>query len=262
MGCCPPARFELRDVSVEYNSTVALEHVDLKIEPGEAVVFVGPSGSGKTTLLRLLNGSLQPTRGTVVIADDVTNQMKDRELRKIRACIGAIHQDLDLVPNLRVLKNVLMGRLGRFSFARSLKEMLWPSRHHVVEIYKILDRVGISEKLYQRTDTLSGGQRQRVAVARALFQEPQALLADEPVSAVDPGRARDLVRLLRDISRERELTLVMSLHHLDLARKYFPRLVGLKKGRVVFDRAADNLGGEDFDHLYDLSRLASHEVQA
>ena len=246
------ARFEVRGARVEYPGTVALAGVDLTLEPGEAVAFVGPSGAGKTSLLRLLGAALHPTDGEVVVAGRPLGALSPRELRRLRASIAFIHQDLRLVPELRVVKNVLAGRLGRMSLAGALKTLAFPSRAEVADVYGILARVGIPDKLYQRTDTLSGGQRQRVAVARALYQQPTALLADEPVSAVDPARARDTVELLVELSRERGLTLVVSLHNLELARELFPRLVGLRHGRVSFDLPSSEISEDRFRDLYDL----------
>lgn len=248
----PAARFRLEGVEVSYGPTRALAGVDLEVDAGEAIALVGPSGAGKTTLLRLLNGSLGATAGHVAVDGRDLAELSPRELRRVRASIGFVHQELHLVPNLRVVKNVLAGRLGRWSLPTSLAAMLFPSRRLRHEVHEILERVGIGEKLYQRTDRLSGGQRQRVAVARALFQRPRALLADEPVSAVDPARARDLVELLLDVARERRLTLVVSLHNLELARRYFPRLVGVRDGRVVFDRVPGELGDAAFDALFAL----------
>ncbi|RMH18241.1 MAG: ATP-binding cassette domain-containing protein, partial [Acidobacteria bacterium] len=219
-----------------------------------AVGLVGPSGAGKTTLLRLLNGTLRPSMGRVVVAGDDLSTLTGRALRHLRSRIGMVHQDLSLVPNLRVLHNVLAGRLGRLSLAGALRLLLLPPRSEVRRVYELLARVGIPEKLYQRTDRLSGGQQQRVAIARALYQDPAALLADEPVSSVDPARARDTVALLAEISRERGLTLCISLHNLQLARDYLPRLVGLRDGRVVFDHRTEELTDADFHALYDLSR--------
>jgi phosphonate transport system ATP-binding protein len=244
--------FDLEGVAVSFGPTAALRDVTLSIGNGEAVGFVGPSGSGKTTLLRALNGSVRPTAGRVRVDDVDLGTLSGRAMRRVRARIGFVHQDLGLVPNVRVSRNVLAGRLGEMGFLRSLQHMLLPSRRELERVHAILERVGIPEKLFERTDTLSGGQRQRVAIARALYQEPQALLADEPVSSVDPARARDTVALLASISAERSLTLCMSLHNLELAREYFPRLVGLRAGRVVFDRRADEIGDAEFHALYDL----------
>jgi phosphonate transport system ATP-binding protein len=244
--------YSLRDVSVRYNGTAALDRLDLDIAPGEAVGIVGPSGAGKTTLLRLLNATIRPTSGSVSESGEDYTHLSSAELRRVRARIGFVHQDLSLVPNLRVLHNVLAGRLGRLGFWRSLGGMLRPGRDAVRRVHEILERVGIPEKLYERTVSLSGGQRQRVAVARALYQEPEALLADEPVSSVDPARARDTVELLSRICREEGLTLCVSLHNLELAREFFPRLVGLRRGRIAFDRATAELQDGHFEALYDL----------
>ncbi|MEM8884151.1 MAG: ATP-binding cassette domain-containing protein [Planctomycetota bacterium] len=152
-----------------------------------------------------------------------------------------------------MVSNVLAGRLGRWSFLRSIREVYWPRRTEVERVHELLDRTGIPEKLYQRVDSLSGGQQQRVALARALYQQPDALLADEPVSSVDPARARDTVALLNGIAAEEKLTLCVSLHNLELAREFFPRLVGMRNGKVVFDSPADALHDEDFTRLYDLN---------
>ncbi len=247
------ARFSLRKSSVVFGSTVALDSVDLEIGSGEAVGFVGLSGAGKTTLLCLLNGTVRPTGGTVQVDGRDLATLSFEELRKVRAGIGFVHQDLSLIPNLRVLHNVLAGRLGKLSFWGGMRAFLFPQRRYVHQIHEILERVGIPEKIYERTDRLSGGQRQRVAIARALFQQPEGLLADEPVSSVDPARARSAVSLLTEISREQGLTLCVSLHNLHLAREFFPRLVGLRAGRVVFDRATEQVGEDEFQALYDLN---------
>lgn len=249
------AVFALDSVSVRYRKTTALDRVTLRIQPGEAVAFVGPSGAGKTTLLRLLNGSVRPTEGAVKVRDRSFRAMQPGELRRVRASIGFVHQDLRLIPNLRVLQNVIAGRLGAMSLAASLRAMLFTPKHLAHEAHEVLERVGIPEKLYERTDRLSGGQRQRVAIARALFQRPVALIADEPVSSVDPARARAVLQLLKSVSEEHGITLCVSLHNLDLARKFFSRLVGLRCGRVVFDSASSDPDDTAFDELYRLDAM-------
>ncbi len=235
-----------------FESVVALRRVNLTIEAGEIVGFVGPSGAGKTTLMRLLNGTVRPNSGAVQVQGRQLMALGPRQLRTLRAQIAMIHQDLRLVPQLRVVHNVLAGRLGSLSLARTLHWFLLPPRAQLLEVYELLHRVGIEDKLYERTDRISGGQQQRVAIARALFQRPRALLADEPVSSVDPTRARDTISLLIDICRDHGLTLVLSLHNLRLAREFVPRLVGLRDGRVVFDQSTASLGDEDFEALYAL----------
>ncbi len=248
------AGFRLDGVTVSYRGVPALSNVDLEIQAGSAVAFVGPSGAGKTTLKRVLNGTLRPDSGRVWVNGSALDDLSPAALKRVRASIGVIHQDFSLVPNLRVSQNVIAGRLGRMGFFRSARAMLFPSKADVQRAYALLERVGIAEKLFERTDRLSGGQQQRVAIARALYQDPVALLADEPVSSVDPARARDTVALLTRISREENLTLCMSLHNLELAREFFPRLVGLRAGRVVFDEPSENLSSTEWDALYDLAR--------
>ena len=244
----------LEAVTVRYRGLAALDGVSLRVAPGERVGLVGPSGAGKTTLLRVFNGSVRPSEGRAVVLGHDVSQLSPAGLRRLRSVIGFVHQDLSLVPNQRVVRNVLSGKLGQRSFAGSVRMMLFPRRLEELHVHGILERVGVQEKMYERTDRLSGGQRQRVAIARALYQEPVALLADEPVSSVDPARARDTVDLLTSISREQGLTLCMSLHNLTLAREFFPRLVGLRHGRVVFDGPTAELTDAQFDDLYHLAR--------
>ncbi|MEM7586133.1 MAG: ATP-binding cassette domain-containing protein [Acidobacteriota bacterium] len=248
------ASFQLEGVSVSFGETHALRNIDLTVEPGEAVGFVGPSGSGKTTLLRLLNGSVRPTRGLVRVDGERLDELSPRQLRSLRSRIATVHQDLSLVPNLRVIRNVLLGRLGRLSLLQTFRLLLLPPRREVLRVHELLERVGIDEKLYQRTDRLSGGQRQRVAIARALYQEPTALLPDEPISSLDPARSRDTMGLLIELSREAGMTLCLSLHDLEVARAFVPRLVGLRRGEVRFDRPTAELGDDDFRRLYDLTQ--------
>jgi len=248
-----PAEFLLKDISVSYRSVPALRSLTLHVPPGSAVAFVGPSGAGKTTLLRLLNGSVRPDAGRVLVSGSCLGELSPAALKRVRTRIGFVHQDLSLIPNLRAAQNVLTGRIGRQSLFGSLRSVFFPGRAELRDVHRILERVGIAEKLFERTDHLSGGQRQRVALARALYQQPTCLLADEPVSSVDPARARDMLQLLTRISREQDLTLCMSLHNLELAREFFPRIVGLRHGRIVFDGAGDRIGEDTFDELYELT---------
>ncbi len=251
--CQTGARFELRDLEVDYGSTRALAGVSLRVEAGEQIALVGPSGAGKTTLLSVLNATVRPTGGTIEVNGADLTAYSVRELRRARSEIAFVHQGLNLIPNIRVLHNVLSGRMGRQSFLGSLFSMLFPGRKRVEAVHEILDRVGIPDKLYGYTHRLSGGQQQRVAIARALYQNCRAILADEPVASVDPARARDLVVLLTSIARENGLTLVMSLHNLELAQRYFPRLVGLRQGELAFDAPTSDVSSEQLQALYDLS---------
>ena len=230
----------------------ALQAVDLRVPSGARVALVGPSGAGKSTLLHLLNGTQAPASGRVLVNDQDLASLSRQALRRVRRRIGFMHQGLDLVPTLRVLHNVSAGRIGDWSLLGTIRRMLFPPRREVEAIYAQLNRVGIGDKLYERTDRLSGGERQRVALARVLHQAPTALLADEPVSSVDPARARDTVARLIALSKEEGMTLVVSLHDIDLACEFFDRIVGLRGGRIQFDAPPDALPEGALRLLYEL----------
>lgn len=240
----------LTNVSVSYRGVNALDRVTLALNPGEAVALIGLSGAGKTTLLNTCNALTKPNSGTVSIDGIELGKMGGRELKYIRSRIGFVHQNLSLVPNLRVIQNVIFGRLGRRSFFGGAKDMLFPSSKVVEKVYGILDSVGIAEKIYERTDHLSGGQQQRVAIARALFQDPVILLADEPISSVDPIRAKATISLIKNICQKKGLTLCVSLHNLDLATTMFPRLIGLRDGQLIFDKTTETLQGNEISELF------------
>ncbi len=249
----PGIEFRIEDLSLGYGSgPPALEGLNLDIAPGEILGLVGPSGAGKTSLLSVLGAARRPDVGRVAIDGREMGELSPRSLRRMRCRLGFIHQDHRLVANLRVHQNVSAGRLGRLGPLASLRQLLAPSRSTLAEIHALLERVGIEDKLYARSDRLSGGERQRVAIARALYQEPGGLLADEPVASVDPARAADTLTLLTELSREGGITLVASLHDLELARAHFPRLVGLRGGRIVFDRPTTEIADAEFKSLYTL----------
>ena len=249
-----PDAFSLHDVTVQFGALKALDRASLRIGKRERIGIVGPSGAGKSTLLRVLNGMQQVTAGTVTALGQDIADLAPAPLRSLRARIAFVHQSFALIPGLRVIQNVVMGRAGRRNLWRCVRDVLFTSQEDTREIHSLLERTGIPEKLYHRTGHLSGGQQQRVAVARALFQKPEALLADEPVSSIDPARARDTVDLLTRLSSEDGLTLVMSLHNLELAREFFPRLIGMRHGRVVFDQRSASISGAEFSALYSLSK--------
>ncbi|MFN0125713.1 MAG: phosphonate ABC transporter ATP-binding protein [Verrucomicrobiales bacterium] len=247
------SKFTLQEVVVRFGAQEALGGVTLTVAQGERVALVGPSGSGKSTLLRTLVAAAQPAGGTVAVDGRDLSGLSAAEVRVLRTRIGFIHQHLGLVPNLRAAQNVATGRIGSLSLGRSIAHVFWPGRAARQEIERLLGRLGLAGRGHTRTDRLSGGQQQRVAIARALWQQPEALLADEPVSSLDPARARAMLGLLTRLSTEDGLTLLVSLHQLDLAREFFPRLIGLRAGRVIFDRAGSAVGDEEFRALYELS---------
>jgi phosphonate transport system ATP-binding protein len=217
----------------------ALDGVDLDIAPGEFVALIGPSGAGKSTLLRCLNGLVTPTAGEVRIGDDVVTGASPETLRRVRARIGFVFQQFNLQRRLTVIENALLGGLARASRWRSL--VGWFEAAEVSRANAILARVGLEGLADRRVDTLSGGQQQRVAIARALLQEPAVVLADEPMSSLDPTLAHTVMEFLRRINEENGITVVTSLHVLELAQAYGRRVIGLSRGRVVHDGPPDSL---------------------
>jgi phosphonate transport system ATP-binding protein len=241
---------KLQSATLTYDSIVAVDSIDLEIRTGEQVCLIGPSGCGKTSLLGLMNGRLECSSGRIILNGKEVKNLSGKALKTARSKIAWIPQDLGLVPNLRVNQNISCGRASEKGFLGLMRSLLLMGSREKEEVADLLRRVGIEEKIFHRVDHLSGGQQQRVAIARALYQRPQMILADEPVSAVDPERAKSLVELLIGLSREEGQTLVMSLHDIDLAKRYFDRVIGLRKGQVVMDGAPDEI---DLSQLYDLS---------
>ena len=239
-------------MSVLYDGQPALKDFNLSVTPGETLALVGPSGCGKTTALSLCNAMVRPSAGAVTVDGEDLSQASEGGLRALRARMGFIPQDLGLVPNLRVSQNVLSGRLGKQGLLRSVATAFSTRNPEHERALSILDELGIGEKLFHRVDSLSGGERQRVAIARALYQEADYLIADEPLSALDPARARETITLLTEVARTKELTLLLSMHDIELAREFVPRLVGLRAGSVLFDGASGELSEAELSALYDL----------
>ena len=220
----------------------ALDGVDLDIAPGEFVALIGPSGAGKSTLLRCLNGLVIPTAGLVRIGDEAVTGAAPETLRRVRARIGFVFQQFNLQRRLTVLENARLGGLARAGHWRSL--VGWFTAAEISRAHAILTRVGLEGLADRRVDTLSGGQQQRVAIARALLQEPAVILADEPMSSLDPALAHTVMEFLRRINREDGITVVASLHVLELAQAYGRRVIGLSRGRVVHDGPPESLDAE------------------
>lgn len=228
--------------------TVALHPLDLKVRRGEQVAIIGPSGAGKTTLFRMLNLTIPPTSGALLFDGLDVGRFSGRRLRETRRRIGTIYQQHNLVPRLQVVHNVLSGRLGAWSIWQATRSLIRPTELGLA--VEALTQVGIPEKLYERTETLSGGQQQRVAIARTLVQNPEVILADEPVSSVDPALATGIVKLLIELSQAARKTLIMNLHSVDLALAYFPRVIGLMGGWISFDLPASAVADEHLTALY------------
>lgn len=246
------AAVTLRSVSLSFDGRPALRDINLTVWAGERVALVGPSGAGKSTLLAVCGGSLVPAHGEVDVFGHRFHGLGTGAQRDVRRRIGVIHQRLNLIGRLRVVHNVNAGHLGRWDSWQALSSLVRP--REVPTARDALERTGIAEKLFSRTDTLSGGEQQRVALARLLVQNPDLVLADEPVASLDPARADEVIRLLCDTVAIPARTLLVSLHDFDLAVRHCDRVLGLREGAVQFDRPAREVGSELRDALYAIDR--------
>jgi phosphonate transport system ATP-binding protein len=235
-------------ISKVFDQTTAVDRVSLGIRAGQFVGVIGRSGAGKSTLLRLLNRLTDPSAGHVLWGEVEITALRGRRLRDWRRCCAMIFQQFNLVGRLDVLNNVLMGRLAYAPAWQSLPK-LW-SRDDKIMAMAALDQFGLAELAARRAESLSGGQQQRVAICRALLQEPEIVLADEPVASLDPENSRIVMDALQRINRHYGVTVVCNLHSLELAHAYCDRLVGMAAGRVVFDGVPDTLTDRAARELY------------
>jgi phosphonate transport system ATP-binding protein len=235
------ATVSLRNVTKVYGTdTVALDDVSLDVDQGEFAVILGPSGAGKSTLLRILNGLTPPTEGTIEIGDE--------QVRGKRNEVAMVFQLHYLVESMSAYRNALTGALGRTGTFRSV--LTWYDESDKHGALDALDTVGLLDEAGQRAGSMSGGQKQRVGIARALVQEPELLLADEPVSSLDPKAARDVMGYMKRAADERNLTTIASLHQVNIAREFGDRFIGIREGSVVFDGGPDDLTMDVIDDLY------------
>jgi len=230
------------------DGTKALDGVNLSVESGEFVCVLGRSGAGKSTLMRCLLGLIPVTSGRIRVAGHEVTGADWGTIRKIRRKVGCVFQQFNLVGRLTVLENVLIGRLGYYSGWSSVVRY-FPAEDRDAALFA-LEKVGLIDKAFRRADTLSGGQQQRVAVARALFQQPQIMLADEPVSNLDPRLAETILGNLRDINESYGVTTIANLHTVELARAFGQRVVGLREGKVVYDGSMSELDDQALERIY------------
>jgi phosphonate transport system ATP-binding protein len=232
----------IENLCKSFGNQPVLRQINLNIHKGEFVAVLGPSGTGKSTLLRCINGFVLPERGRVFVGGE---QVTLRTRQKLRKQIGFIFQGYNLAGNLTVLQNVLMGRLGyKPSWGLTF------NREDLNLAQTALEMVGLKDKIHERVDRLSGGQKQRVGIARALVQKPKVLLADEPVSSLDPVTACEILELLQKINKSQGVTVICNLHQLELARSFAQRIVGLNSGRVQYDGPAFLLGEKQVHQIY------------
>ncbi len=249
----------LRSVTKQFGGAMpvtALDEVSLDVHPGELCVLIGLSGSGKSTLLRHINGLHRPTNGQILALGTDVSASNNKQLRALRRRIGFVFQQFNLVPRSTVLENVLTGSLGRLHGPRF--GVVGYSKELRREAVEHLDRVGLGDRMFQRTGTLSGGQQQRVGIARMLMQRPELVLADEPVASLDPEASRTVMDLLFRICTEDHLTVICSLHQVDLALKHGSRIVALRDGRVVLDRLTADMTEADAMAVY--QRLGAVDI--
>ena len=236
-------------LKVRYGRNSPVLAIDnLRIERRDRVAIIGPSGAGKSTLLRSIKGYVRPDEGKVEVLGVNLRSAKRREWRLVNRRIGLIYQQFHLAPRLSVLRNVLCGRLGFTSPWRSLIGIF--SNEDVNIAWSAICEVGLQDIAHRRADTLSGGEQQRVAVARSLAQQPSIILADEPVSSLDPVRAADILDLITEVQAHHEAALVMSLHQPHLAKQFARRIIGLRNGKVVFDGAPKELNESKLEEIY------------
>lgn len=244
---------EARNLTKIYDSgTAALVDVSFDVTEGDFIAVIGSSGAGKSTLVRCMNRLVNPSSGSIRLFGKDITEVNGRAISELRQKTGMIFQQFHLVKRLSVLENVLAGRLrftkGITGYASSLLKFF--PRQEKEKALDCLKQVGISELAFQRADTLSGGQQQRVAIARVLAQEPEIFLADEPIASLDMRSADTVMGILKDIHEKRGIPVIINLHHLDYARKYATRIIGMRSGKIVFDGNPSDLGKNEISSIY------------
>ena len=232
-----------------YNSeTKVLKDIHFEIGSGEFVSIIGPSGAGKSTLLRCINRMVEFNEGKVIFNNQDVGNLNKKELRKVRTNIGMIFQHYNLVPRLTVIENVLHGRFG---YKTTLQGVLGRYTEEEKErAFFLLEKLGIAEHAYKRCDQLSGGQQQRVGICRALIQDPALILCDEPIASLDPNSSKIIMDHLKSITSEMGITCLVNLHQVEVAQNYSDRIIGLKKGEIVFNGSSNLLSQEQIQNIY------------
>ncbi len=248
--------FDLQSVGKSFGRTEVLKDITFSVHEGERIAVIGPSGAGKTTLFRLMCAVLWPTVGRVLAFGRDTSHLRGRALRGLRRQIGILYQNDNLIPHLRVVHNVLMGRLGRWMFPRALLSLFWPQNLNVARA--ALREVELEDKLWSMPGELSGGQQQRIAIARLIVQAPRVMLADEPVSQLDIRLGREIIELLSGIAKRMGTTLLVNLHTLELLHGHFERVIALKEGKLFWQGQPADMTRELLRDLYGAEYRAMH----
>lgn len=252
--------FSLQQLGFEHsNGTPALSQISLVAQAGECIAIIGPSGSGKTTLLNILATALKPSLGTAVVLGENPWKLSKSSLKRLRSQIGLVHQAPPIPLRQRVITAILAGRLGQWPLWKSILSLVYPV--DIAGPQSCLERLDLTDKLFDRCDCLSGGQLQRVGVARVMYQAPQLILADEPVSAMDPVLSDLTISILIEEAKKRNATLVASLHAVDIALRWFPRIIGIRDGQIIFDLPSSEVSEQILRELY-ASELGGLPIQA
>ncbi|MDD3238913.1 MAG: phosphonate ABC transporter ATP-binding protein [Lachnospira sp.] len=230
------------------NGVRALEDVSFEVQEGEFVSFIGMSGAGKTSLIRMLNGMLVPTSGTIHIDNQEIGRLNRREKRSVQKHIGTIYQDFCLVDGLTCYENVLNGCLGNQNIFQTLVGIFTKEQREYASL--VLKQVGLLDKKDVKAKELSGGQKQRTAIARSMMQQPQILLADEPVASLDPYTSEQILELLKKLQKQYHLTVIINSHNVEASLKYSDRIIGIKEGRVVLDKQVNEVSEEELKLVY------------
>jgi phosphonate transport system ATP-binding protein len=245
--------FSFKHVSFNYsNGKEALKNINISASAGESIAIIGPSGSGKTSFLQLIATSLRPSTGSIAVFNVDPWAISKGQLQRLRSQIGLVHQAAPIPPRQRVITSVLAGRLGQWPLWKSLLSLIYPL--DITGPQLCLQKLDIAARLFDRCDRLSGGQLQRVGVARVLYQKPDLLLADEPVSALDPVLSDLTIQCLLEDAQTRNACFVASLHAVDIALRWFPRIIGLRDGVVFFDLPASEVSESLLQQLYAAER--------
>ncbi len=239
---------KMKNLTLGYKKEKILKDVDLKVKKGEFIGIIGPSGAGKSTLLMSVTGGIKVFDGNFEVLDFNLNKIKKKHLINLREQIGVIFQGYNLVDRLSVLDNVVSGMLKEIPLSRAI--IKYYKKKEIEKAKEYMDIVDISKHSLKRCDELSGGQRQRVAIARALAAEPKIILADEPVSALDPKSAKKVMEILKKVNEVYGVTVIANLHHLEYAKEYCDRIIGVNNGKVVFDDNSEKLTDKLVDKIY------------
>tara|TARA_B000000460_G_scaffold169322_1_gene120360 strand:+ start:576 stop:1409 length:834 start_codon:yes stop_codon:yes gene_type:complete len=240
---------EIKQLVKKYNTgDLALNNVDLEVQKGQVMALIGPSGAGKSTLIRCVNRLVAPTSGEIWFNGENIVKMRSGKLRRARRSMGMIFQEFALVERLTVMENVLSGRLGYVGFWRSYLRKF--PQNDIKDAFRLLEKVGLDTMANKRADELSGGQRQRVGIARALIQNPDILLVDEPTASLDPKTSRQIMRLITELCEENQLGAIINIHDVALAQMFSERIVGLREGSIVYDGSPDDLKPDVLTEIY------------